>query len=115
MGTFSRLKIKKKEPKKKEPIQSSLPVEPVFAYTGASNQLSYLPESSANPSEQVMMLKQTSIPWFLSGVPEQYHEHCVEWMKKQPSGAPWDYDTYLNVSGVYQTGLQSNRCIVSGW
>ena len=40
------------------------------------------------------------IPWFLSGVPEQYHKHYAEWMVKQPSGAPTDFNTYC-ITGSY--------------
>ncbi len=35
-----------------------------------------------------------TLPWFLSGVPEQYRKHYTEWIVNQPSGAPWSYQDY---------------------
>lgn len=51
-----------------------------------------------------------TIPWFLSGVPEQYHKHYSEWMQQQPSGAPWNFKTYAFVTGQAGYFAASGEC-----
>lgn len=57
------------------------------------------------------------LPWFLEGVPEQYHKHYTEWQAKQAKNAPQDFGTYLFATGLFAPGQQHPNINVcsTGW
>lgn len=105
----------KKAQREHKGVQQSPPTDPTLVPANASPETPYPSYWSLNLSGQSVAPKPATLPWFLSGVPEQYHQHYQEWMSKQPSGAPIDYSTYLTVTGSYTTGYRSYPYFVSGW
>lgn len=52
-------------------------------------------------------LPKPPISWFLSGVPEEYHKHYVEWMTTQNRGSAQDFNTYLSTTGQFFPSLKT--------
>jgi len=81
----------------------TLPVTGVVPIASLSGGIASL--SGWTVGDQTPASKPT-VPWFLSGVPEQYHKHYTEWIRDQQvyrSGEPLDFSRFLAATGQMAT------------